>query len=98
MSFRDFVNGTAGLAVVDFYRDGCPPCGAIAPIFDELAARNADVRFGKISTDEAPNVATDFKVSAVPTLIFFKQGAVVEKLVGLRKKAELQRTIDELKG
>jgi len=97
-TFRSFVEGAAGLTVVDFYSDSCPPCRVLAPILEELAAKNPNVRFAKISTVEAPRVAKDLNISAVPTLVFYKDGEIAEGVVGLRSKTEIQRIINELRG
>ncbi|KAF4979138.1 hypothetical protein FZEAL_4628 [Fusarium zealandicum] len=64
--------------VVDFYADWCPPCRAIAPVFSKLAdnhARKGHLAFAKVNVDHVKNVAERYKVSAMPTFVFFQDGA-----------------------
>jgi thioredoxin 1 len=64
--------------VVDFYADWCPPCRAIAPVFSELADKHAStghLAFAKVNVDHVQNVASRYSVSAMPTFLFFRNGA-----------------------
>ena len=70
----------------------------MAPILDETAAEYADVTFGKVNVDEQPALANAFRVNAIPTLVFFKDGKAVQQAVGLQQKAALKRIIDGVKG
>ncbi len=87
-----------GVAVVDFWASWCGPCKMMAPILDETAGEYADVFFGKVNVDEQPALANAFRVNAIPTLVFFKDGKAVQQAVGLQQKAALERTIDGVKG
>jgi thioredoxin 1 len=83
--------------LVDFWGQWCPPCRALAPILDELAQEyDGKVKIAKVNTDEQPGLATEYRISAVPTLLFFKQGQVAKQMVGLQSKPKLKETFDSL--
>ena len=85
--------------LVDFWAPWCGPCRQIAPLIEQLAGENAgSIKVGKLNVDESPNTAQSYDVSSIPTLIFFKDGGPVERLVGLQPKSRLQDTIDSIKG
>lgn len=77
------------LVVVDFYADWCGPCKMMAPIIDELANAYTDVKIGKLNVDDSPQTAKNYRVMSIPTLIFVKNGQVVDTIVGLVSKAQL---------
>ncbi|KAG8377850.1 hypothetical protein BUALT_Bualt08G0076400 [Buddleja alternifolia] len=80
------------LVVVDFTASWCGPCRFIAPILADIAKKTPHVVFLKVDVDEVKEVAEEYKVEAMPTFVFLKEGKVVEKLVGA-KKEELQALI-----
>ena len=83
--------------LVDFWAPWCGPCRMLAPVVEEIAKEYAGkVKVGKLNTDEQPNAATRFKISAIPTILFFKDGKVVEQIVGVHSKADIKRFLDNL--
>ena len=82
---------------VDFWAVWCGPCQMVAPIVDELAKEYAGkLKVRKLNTDENPEVAGRYQVMSIPTILFFKNGQPVEKLVGARPKRQFKEMIDQL--
>lgn len=82
------------LTVVDFYADWCGPCKMMAPIVEELAESYKDqVKIGKLNVDNSPATAAKYKVMSIPTIVFIKNGNVVETIVGVVSKAQLEEKI-----
>ena len=80
--------------LVDFYADWCGPCNAMAPVIEELAKElEGKVKVGKINVDENPDIAVEYNVMSIPTLIVFKNGKEEKRLVGVRDKEELLRLL-----
>ena len=82
--------------LVDFWAAWCGPCKMIAPLIDELAKEYAGkMKIGKVDVDSSPKVATEYGIMSIPTIVFFKNGRVMNQLVGAANKSELKRKIEE---
>ena len=73
--------------LLDFWASWCGPCRMLSPIVDEVAEERTDVKVGKVNVDEQPELAGEFGVMSIPTLLVFEQGKLVRQVVGARPKA-----------
>ena len=80
--------------LVDFWAVWCGPCRQIAPMIDQLAAENTLAKVGKLDVDSNQRTASQYGVESIPTLILFKNGQVVERILGGLPKSRLQALID----
>ena len=83
--------------LVDFWAEWCGPCKMIAPLLDELANEyDGKVTIGKVNIDEQQNLAAEYGVRAIPTLLVFQNGEVADQLVGARSKRDLKASLDRV--
>ena len=83
--------------LVDFWAEWCGPCKMIAPLLDELADEyDGKVKIGKVNIDEQQNLAAEYGVRAIPTLLVFHNGQVTDQLVGARSKRDLKASLDRV--
>ena len=75
--------------LLDFYADWCGPCRMVSPLVDEIAEEHPEYLVGKINVDDSPDLAQDFGVFSIPTLVVLKNGEAVNKAVGARPKDQI---------
>lgn len=73
--------------LLDFWATWCGPCRMLSPIVDEVAAERGDIKVGKVNVDEQPELAGQFDVMSIPTLLVFENGKLVNRAVGARPKS-----------
>jgi thioredoxin 1 len=93
-TFEQEIEHAKGLTLVDFSATWCGPCRLVEPILDEIAlARRGEVTVATVDTDENVQTTVRFQVRSVPTILFFKDGQLVDRLVGAVPKARIEATI-----
>lgn len=88
-NFEEMVLESDKPVIVDFWASWCGPCRMMAPIVDELAAEHGELRVGKINVDEEQDLAAQFGIMSIPTLMVFKDGKAVNQVVGVRSKEQV---------
>lgn len=85
-----------GLSIVDFFAEWCGPCKMLGPVFEELSNEMKDsVKFYKLDVDQSIDKAYEYKVSTVPSMIIFKDGKMIEKLVGFMPKDQIKEKLEK---
>ena len=89
---NDILKGDS-LIVVDCWAPWCGPCRMIGPVIDQLSEEYENVTFGKLNTDENLEISRKFQIMAIPTLLFFKNGELVERVIGVVPKGHIEGLI-----
>ena len=92
-NFEEKVTNSDSPVLVDFWASWCGPCTMLSPIVEQLAEEHPEIAVGKVNVDEAPELAQRFQVSAIPTLVLFKDGKAMDISVGVKSKDDLEEFI-----
>ena len=96
-NFEEVVGGAAQPVLVDFWAPWCGPCRMLSPVVDQLAEKYAGrVTVVKCNVDESTDVPVKFGIRNIPTLLFFKNGELADRLVGAVPQAEIEKKLDSL--
>lgn len=94
-TFTDLIHGETP-ALVDFWAPWCMPCKVFAPVLEELSDElDGRVAFGKLNIDDFADVATEYGITSIPTVILFKNGRPAAQMVGVRPKDDVLKTIEQ---
>lgn len=88
-NFQSEVVNSEKPVLLDFWASWCGPCRMVAPIVEEIAGERPDIKVGKINVDEQPELAGQFGVMSIPTLVVIKNGRIVNQAIGARSKREI---------
>ena len=88
-TFKTDVLESKGIVLVDFWATWCGPCRMVGPVLEEIAEEHSDIKVGKINVDEEQELAAQFQIMSIPTLMVVKDGKITEKTMGARPKAQI---------
>lgn len=88
-NFQKEVMESDKAVLLDFWAAWCGPCRMVSPIVDEIAEETGNIKVGKINVDEQPELASEFQVMSIPTLVVIKNGQVAERSVGAQSKQQI---------
>ncbi|HUS78073.1 MAG TPA: thioredoxin [Patescibacteria group bacterium] len=95
-SFEEFVQNNPQV-VVDCWAAWCGPCRFLSPVIEEMSEENADVKFGKLDVDRNAKIPMKYGIMSIPTLLYFKDGKLVDKTVGALPKAAIENRLDRIR-
>jgi thioredoxin 1 len=94
-SFDQEVMSSSKLVLVDFWAPWCGPCKMLSPIIDEISSEyDGKAKICKVNTDENMSLSAKFQITSIPCLILFKNGEVLQKIIGFKSKSDIKKVID----
>ena len=96
-NFKEEVLQSGGVFMLDCFAEWCAPCKALTPLLSELTEENL-IKLGLVNVDDSPGLAVKLRVTAVPKVVFFKDGKEKDSLLGIHPKSTYQEIIEKLKG
>ena len=92
-NFQEEVMNANQPVLVDFWAEWCGPCQMLGPVIEEIAAERNDIKVAKVNVDEQPELASQFQVMSIPTLVVIKDGQIVNKSVGAKPKDQILKML-----
>ena len=92
-NFEETVLKSDKPVLLDFWASWCGPCRMQGPIIDQLAGSHSNVVFGKVNVDEEPDLASEYGITSIPTLIIFRDGRLIDQVTGVTSKASIERML-----
>ncbi|MBQ9134052.1 MAG: thioredoxin [Clostridia bacterium] len=96
-NFDKEIKQYAGVALIDFYADWCGPCKMVSPVVDEIAETQSTYKICKVNVDDEADLAADFSVMSIPTLVVMKNGEIADTHIGLASKAKILGMLENAK-
>jgi thioredoxin 1 len=94
-TFDEEIGSASGPVLVDFWAEWCGPCKMIAPVLEEIAGEQDQLRIAKLNVDDNPDAARRFGVMSIPTMIVFKDGQEAKRLIGAKGKGQMVQELSE---
>lgn len=88
-NFQEEVMNSPKPVLLDFWASWCGPCRMVSPVVDEIAGERNDIKVGKVNVDEEPELASQFQIMSIPTLVVIKDGKIVNRATGARPKSQI---------
>ncbi len=88
-NFQEEVMNSDKPVLLDFWASWCGPCRMVVPIVEEIAEERTDIKVGKINVDEQPDLASNFRIASIPTLVVMKDGKIATQSVGAKSKSQI---------
>lgn len=92
-NFQDEVMNSDKPVLIDFWATWCGPCRMLAPIIEEIANEHNDIKVGKVNVDEEAELAEEFNIESIPTLVLIKNGKIVSRSLGYRPKSDIEEML-----
>lgn len=92
--FDEIVLKNEGKVIIDFYADWCGPCRMLSPILEEISNENEDITIYKINIEENQDLATQYMITSIPTILLMNYGKTIETLIGLRSKEDILKVFN----